>query len=59
MGIFSIFPILLVLFYLAIIFAILYLVYTWVTRIISLKEEHNDLLKEIIKRIENSNKDKM
>ncbi|ADQ78811.1 hypothetical protein Palpr_0655 [Paludibacter propionicigenes WB4] len=53
MGIFSIFPILIVVFYLTIIVTVLYLVYTWVTKFISLKEEQNDLLREIIKRLEN------
>lgn len=59
MGLFTIFPVLLVFFYLAIVFAILYLIYTWVNRIISLKEDQNDLLREIIKRMENPNKDKI
>lgn len=58
MGLFSIFPILMILFYLAIIVAILFLVYTWINKIISLKEDQNDLLREIIKRMENPNKDK-
>ncbi|MBV5282076.1 MAG: hypothetical protein JZU53_06520 [Paludibacter sp.] len=50
---FMIFPILIVLFYLTIIAAVFYLVYTWVTKFISLKEEQNNLLREIIKRMEN------
>ncbi len=48
-----IFPILITLFYLTIIGAVIYLVYTWVTKFISLKEEQNNLLREIIKRMEN------
>jgi ABC-type arginine transport system permease subunit len=48
-----IFPILISLFYLTIIAAVIYLVYTWVTKFISLKEEQNNLLREIIKRLEN------
>ena len=39
--------------YLTIIFGILYLIYTWVNRFILLKQEHNDLLREIIKKMEN------
>jgi len=50
---FLIFPILISLFYLTIIGALIYLVYTWVTKFISLKEEQNNLLREIIKRMEN------
>jgi hypothetical protein len=50
---FLIFPILISLFYLGIVAAVFYLVYTWVTKFISLKEEQNDLLREIIKRMEN------
>ena len=46
-------PILISLFYLTIIGAVIYLVYTWVTKFISLKEEQNNLLREIIKRLEN------
>ena len=38
--------------YLAIIFGVLYMVYTWVNRIISLKQEHNQLLKEIIRKMD-------
>jgi hypothetical protein len=48
-----IFPILISLFYLTIIAAVIYLVYTWVTKFISIKEEQNNLLREIIKRMEN------
>lgn len=50
---FSFFPILIVLFYLTIILAVIYFVYTWVNKFISLKKEQNDLLREIIKRLEN------
>ena len=50
---FMIFPILISLFYLSIIAAVFYLVYTWVNKFISLKEEQNNLLREIIKRMEN------
>ena len=50
---YSIFAILITLFYLTIIGVIIYMVYTWVNKFISLKKEQNDLLKEIIKRMEN------
>jgi hypothetical protein len=49
----SAFPFLFVIFYLAIVAAIIYLIYKWVTKIIALKQEHNDLLKEIIRKMEN------
>ncbi len=39
--------------YVAILIAVFYLIYTWVNKMISLKQEHNDLLREIIKKIEN------
>jgi len=50
---FSFFAILVSIFYLTIIGVVFYLVYTWVNKFISLKKEQNDLLKEIIKRMEN------
>lgn len=53
MGIFGLFPFLILLFYLAIVIGVFYLVYTWVNKIISLKQEHNDLLREIIKKMDN------
>ena len=39
-------------FYLAIFFVILYLIYTWVNKFIALRQEQNDLLREIIKRMD-------
>jgi len=39
--------------YLTIIFGILYLIYTWVNKFILLKQERNDLLREIIKKMKN------
>jgi hypothetical protein len=53
MGIFSFFPFLIIIIYLAIIIGVFYLIYTWVNKFISLKQEHNDLLREIIKKMEN------
>ena len=54
MDFFSFFPLLIVIvIYLVIIFGILYFIYKWVNKFISLKEEHNDLLREIIKKMEN------
>lgn len=46
-------PFLAIFFYLVIIFVILYLIYTWVNRIIALKQEHNNLLREIIRKMDN------
>ncbi len=50
MNIFPFFPILMIVFYLAIIIGVFYLIYMWMKKIISLKQEHNDLLREIIKK---------
>jgi len=53
MGMFALLPVLFIfVFYLAIFFVILYLIYTWVNKFIALKQEHNDLLREIIKRMD-------
>ncbi len=53
MGLFTFFPILIVIVYLAILFGIFYLIYTWVNKFISLKQEHNDLLREIVSKMDN------
>lgn len=53
MGFFTLFTILTYLFYLAFIFGILYLIYTWVKKFLNLRQEQNDLLREIIKRMDN------
>jgi uncharacterized integral membrane protein len=45
------FPFLIVIVYLAIIFGVFFLVFTWVNKFISLKQEQNDLLREIIKKM--------
>ena len=56
MNLMPFFPMLIiVVFYLAIIFAILYLIYKWVNKFISLKQQHNDLLKEIIVKMDSKN----
>ena len=39
--------------YIVIIIAVLYVIYIWVSKFISLKQEHNDLLREIIKKMDN------
>ena len=39
--------------YLMFIIGIIYLIYTWVNKFILLKQEHNDLLREIIKKLDN------
>jgi len=53
MGIFTFFPILIVIVYLAILFGIFYLIYKWVNKFIALRQEQNDLLREIINKMGN------
>ena len=45
-------PMLVGIIYLMVILGILYLIYTWVSKFILLKQEHNDLLREIIKKMD-------
>ena len=52
MGYFAIFPILIIFIYLAILAAIFYLIYTWVNKFIVLRQEQNELLREIIKKMD-------
>ncbi len=52
MEIFRFFPFLFMIIYLAIFFGILYLIYKWVNKFIALKQEHNELLREIIMRMD-------
>ena len=52
MDYFSIFPIIIILFYLIIIGSILYLIFSWVKKFISLREEQNELLREIIRKLD-------
>jgi hypothetical protein len=51
MSFFSFFPIIIMIVYFAIIFGILYLIFKWVNKFISLREEQNGLLREIINRM--------
>jgi len=51
MALFALFPLLIILVYLAILAGILYLIYTWVNKFIVLRQEQNDLLREIIKKM--------
>ena len=53
MGNLFLLPIFIGVIYLTIIFGILYLIYTWVNKFFLLKQEHNNLLREIIKKMEN------
>jgi len=53
MSIFPFFPIPILIVYLAILFGILYLIYKWVNKFISLRQEQNDLLREIINKMGN------
>lgn len=50
MSAFTFFSIVIILFYLAVIIGILYLIYTWANKFISLKQEQNELLKEIVRK---------
>ena len=52
MGLLSVVPFLLIFIYLSVLAGILYLIYTWVNKFITLKQEQNDLLREIIKKLE-------
>jgi hypothetical protein len=52
MGIFGFLPFLFVSFYLVVFGVIFYLVYTWVNKFIALKQEHNNLLREIIRKMD-------
>lgn len=47
------FPFMIVIVYLTIIIGACYFIYTWVNKFISLKQEQNDLLREIIRKMEN------
>jgi hypothetical protein len=54
MGLFAFLPVLIIgVFYLVMIVVVFFLIYTWVNKFIRLKEEHNDLLREIVKRMDN------
>jgi hypothetical protein len=57
MGLFTFFPLLIVFVYLAILAGIFLLIYTWVNRFITLRQEQNDLLREIIKKMDHSGKE--
>ena len=48
-------PLFISVFYLVLISCLLYLIYTWVNKFLALKQEHNDLLREILKKMENKN----
>lgn len=45
-------PLFLVLGYIAILVGLFYLIYTWVNKFIVLRQEQNDLLREIIKKMD-------
>jgi hypothetical protein len=53
MGIFAFFPILVSLCYFGIILGIVYVIHKWVNKLFILKQEQNDLLREIIKKMDN------
>ncbi|WP_199856422.1 hypothetical protein [Lunatibacter salilacus] len=51
MGISVFLPILIGLIYFGVLAGIFYLIYKWVTKFLTLKQEHNDLLREIIRKM--------
>jgi hypothetical protein len=53
MGLFPFFPFLILGVYLAILAGLFLLIYTWVNKFITLRQEQNDLLREIIKKMDN------
>lgn len=53
---FGVLPFLFMFFYLAVFGAVLYLIYSWVNKVIALRQEQNDLLREIVKKMENNPK---
>lgn len=57
MELFSAFPsIIMMLFslaYIGLIIAILIFVYKWMKKVLALKQEHNDLLRELVKKLDN------
>lgn len=52
MGIFAFFPILVAFCYFALILVIINFIYKWANKFLILKQEHNDLLREIIKKMD-------
>lgn len=52
MSLIAFLPVVIGLFYLAILFGILFLIYTWVNKFIALRREQNDLLREIIQKLD-------
>ena len=55
MGLFTFLPVIIIsVFYLVLIFGLFFLIYTWVNKFISLRQEQNNLLREIIKKMDNS-----
>lgn len=49
---FGILPFLFMFFYLVVFGVIFYLIYTWVNKFIVLSQEQNDLLREIVKKMD-------
>jgi hypothetical protein len=52
MGMFGILPFLFIIFYLTVFGVVFYLVYTWVNKFIALRQEQNNLLREIVKKMD-------
>jgi len=54
MGLLTFLPLLLVIVYLAVLAAIFYLIYNWVNKFIVLRQEQNELLREIVKKMDHN-----
>lgn len=54
MNLFPFIPMFFVLIYVAVFFLILFIIYRWVNKFISLKQEHNDLLRQIVEHLKNN-----
>lgn len=54
MNFFPLLPMFFILIYLGIFFLILFIIYRWVNKFISLKQEQNDLLRQIVEHLKNN-----
>jgi hypothetical protein len=53
MNMFTLLPLFLGMGYIAMLIGLFFLIYTWVNKFIILRQEQNDLLREIIKKMDN------
>jgi len=54
-----IFPFLIMAIYVGLIVAVVYFIFKWVNTFIALKEEHNDLLREIINKMDHHKQEEL